>query len=190
MMQSMGARPLVFPTPVFVVGTYDKNGKPNIMTAAWAGICCSQPPCLAVSLRKATWTYDAIVERRAFTVSVPSREFVRHADYAGIFSGENENKFESLGLTAAPGDHVDAPYVAEFPMAIELRLSHTLELGLHTQFIGEIMDVKVDERCLDAEGLPDMGKVDPVIFAPVARAYYGVGEFIAKAFSAGKSLRR
>lgn len=190
MFQSLGARPLVFPTPIFLVGSYDREGKPNIMTVAWGGICSSQPPSIAVSIRKNRWTYNAIMERRAFTVCVPSTRFASHADYAGIFSGEEENKFEALGLTPVAGEHVDAPYVAEFPMAVELRLTHTLDIGLHTQFIGEIMDVKIDSSCLDADGLPDINKGDPVIFAPGARAYHAVGGFIAKAFSAGKSLRR
>ncbi|EGY25907.1 flavin reductase like domain protein [Desulfovibrio sp. A2] len=189
MKKSLGARTLAYPTPLFLVGTYDRDSRPNIMAAAWAGICCSQPPSIAVSLRKATYTYRSITERGAFTISIPSRAYVRHADYAGIYSGENEDKFASLGLTPVPGEHVDAPYVGEFPMAIELKLIHQIEIGLHTQFIGEIMDVKVDESCLRDDGLPDINKVDPVIFAPVSREYYAVGEFLAKAFSAGKGLR-
>ena len=71
MKKSLGADTLIYPTPTWVVGTYDKEGKPNLMTIAWGGICCSQPPCLAVSLRKATYSYSNIIERKAFTVSVP-----------------------------------------------------------------------------------------------------------------------
>ena len=76
MKKSLGAKTLVYPTPVFVVGTYDANGKPNVMTASWGGICCSQPPCVAVSLRKATATYGNIVARKAFTISIPSETYV------------------------------------------------------------------------------------------------------------------
>lgn len=188
MLRSLGARPLVVPTPLFLVGSYDEDGKANIMAAAWAGICSSQPPCLAVSLRKSRWTYNAIMRRGAFTVSVPSRAFVRHADYAGIFSGKDEDKFAKLGLTPTAGEHVDAPYVEEFPMVVELKLLQTVELGVHTQFIGEIMDVKVAEECLDETGKSDITKIDPVIFAPASKEYYAVGDFLAKAFSAGKSL--
>lgn len=183
----MGARPLVFPTPVFLVGSYDEQNKPNIMTASWGGLCSSQPPALAVSLRKARWSYKSILQRQAFTVSIPSREFVRHADYAGIFSGKDENKFETLGLTPVAGEHVDAPYVAEFPMVLELKLLQTVEVGVHIQFIGEIMDVKVADSCLDAAGTPDITKVDPILFAPSSKTYHGVGDFLAKAFSIGKS---
>ena len=71
MKKSIGAKTLVYPTPAFVIGTYDKDGRPNVMTAAWAGICCSKPPCVGVSLRKARYSYDNIVARKAFTVNVP-----------------------------------------------------------------------------------------------------------------------
>ncbi|KRT71616.1 MAG: hypothetical protein XU12_C0037G0001, partial [Deltaproteobacteria bacterium CSP1-8] len=99
MKKSMGAKTLVFPTPVWVVGTYDKEGKPNMMTVAWGGICCSMPPCVAVSLRKATYTYGSLMERKAFTVNVPSEFHCREADYIGIVSGKNTDKFAATGLT-------------------------------------------------------------------------------------------
>ena len=86
MKQSLGAKTILYPTPVVVVGTYDKHEKPNMMTAAWVGICCSKPPCIAVSLRKARYTYSNIVERRAFTVNVPSEKYIKETDYVGIAS--------------------------------------------------------------------------------------------------------
>ena len=91
MKKSLGARTLAFTTPVWVIGTYDEQGKPNAMTASWAGICCSKPPCVNVSLRKATYTYGCLVERRAFTVNVPPRERAREVDYLGIESGHRFN---------------------------------------------------------------------------------------------------
>ncbi len=99
MKQSIGAKPLAFPTPTWVVGTYDMNGKPNAMTVAWGGgICCSNPPCISVSLRKATYSYAGIIENKAFTISIPSEDFVRETDYFGIASGKDENKFEATCL--------------------------------------------------------------------------------------------
>ena len=93
MKKSLGARTIIYPTPVLVIGTYDKDGKANVMTAAWAGICCSAPPCVGVSLRKATYTYGNIMERRAFTVNVPSEDHAKQADFFGIASGRDMNKF-------------------------------------------------------------------------------------------------
>jgi flavin reductase (DIM6/NTAB) family NADH-FMN oxidoreductase RutF len=189
MKKSMGAKTLAFPTPVWLVGTYDKEGKPNIMTIAWGGICCSKPPCLAVALRKATYSFGSIMERKAFTVNVPSEAYVRAADYAGMASGKDTDKFAATGLTPVRSDLVDAPYVKEFPLILECKLIQSIEIGLHTQFIGEIVDVKADEEVLGANGLPEMAKVKPILFGPEVRTYHSVGGTIGNAFSIGKEIK-
>lgn len=188
MKKSLGAKTVIYPTPVLVVATYDKKGKPNAMTVAWGGICCSNPPCVGVSLRKATWTYGNIIERSAFTVNIPSERFIKEVDYLGIFSGKNIDKFAKTGLTPVKSTLVDAPYVEEFPFVLECRLLHTIELGLHTQFIGEIMDIKADEAVIEKEGLIDIEKVKPIIYAPEIRKYFGIGRFLGSSFSIGKKL--
>jgi flavin reductase (DIM6/NTAB) family NADH-FMN oxidoreductase RutF len=188
MKKSLGARTLVYPTPVFVVGTYDPQGKPNVMTASWGGICCSRPPCVAVSLRKATYTHGNIVARKAFTISIPSETHVRAADHFGLVSGRDVDKFAAAKLTPVRSDLVDAPYVKEFPMVVECRLAQTIELGSHTQFVGEVIDVKADEEALASDGTADIQKVRPLVFTPDSQAYYGIGSFIAKAFSAGEGI--
>jgi flavin reductase (DIM6/NTAB) family NADH-FMN oxidoreductase RutF len=188
-MRSLGPRTLLYPTPVLLVGTYDQKERPNIMTAAWGGICCSKPPCVTVSLRKATYSYASIMAQKAYTLSLPSLRYAREADYAGIYSGKDEDKFATLGLTPVRSTLVHAPYVGEFPMVLECALLHTLEIGLHTQFVGEVLDVKVAEECLDAEGRPDPRLVDPLIFAPESQLYFGLGELVGKAFSMGKKGR-
>ena len=188
MKKSLGAKTIVYPAPVFVVGTYDGAGRPNVMTAAWAGLCCSSPPCVAVSLRKATYSYGNIVRSKAFTINIPSDTHIREADYFGIVSGKSTDKFSATGLTAVKSDIVDAPYVQEFPFVLECRLIHTLEIGLHTQFIGEILDIKADETVLGENGMPDIKKIQPVLFSPESRTYYGVGQYLGKAFSIGKEI--
>jgi flavin reductase (DIM6/NTAB) family NADH-FMN oxidoreductase RutF len=186
MKQSIGAKTIAFPTPTWVVGTYDVNGKPNAMTAAWAGICCSNPPCISVSLRKATYSYAGIVENKAFTVSIPSEDYVKEADYFGISSGRDEDKFASTNLTPVRSELVPAPYVGEFPVVIECKLLHTLEIGLHTLFVGEVLDIKADESVLDEKGNPDIEKVRPVIYGTGNMSYYSIGCNLGKAFSIGK----
>ncbi len=188
MKESLGAKTLVYPTPVFVIGTFDKAGKPNVMTASWGGICCSQPPCVAVSLRKATYTYWNIMERRAFTISIPSEAHVKEADYFGLVSGKSTDKFAATRLTPVKSDLVDAPYVKEFPLIVECRLVQSIELGLHTQFVGEVMDVKAEAGVLDGGGLVDISKVRPLAYAPDTEAYYGIGVRIGQAFSIGKNV--
>ncbi len=189
MKRSVGAKTIAYPSPVFIVGTYDPAGKPNIMAAAWGGICCSRPPCVAVALRKATYTYGNIVAQGCFTISIASQDHVVQADYVGIYSGRDEDKFAALGLTPVKSELVNAPYVAEFPFVLECKLIHTIEIGLHTQFIGEILDIKAEETVLSDNGLPDIEKVRPFLYASDKAAYYGIGEYLGKAFSIGKSLK-
>ena len=188
MKKSLGAATHAMPTPVWLVGTYDKDGKPNIATVAWGGICSSDPPSVTVSLRKARHSYDAILERKAFTINVASEKFAREADYAGIASGRNADKFRAAGLTPVRSELVDAPYIAEFPLIFECRLLRTVDDGAHTQFIGEIIDVKAEEDVLDSNGVPDAMKVRPLVYSPANRTYYGLGEVAGKAFDIGKEL--
>lgn len=186
MKKSLGAHTYLPITPVLLVGTYDQQKKANMMTAAWGGICCSQPPCVAVSLREATYSYSAIMERKAFTIGVPSESQIREADYMGLVSGRTTDKFADMGLNAVKSDLVDAPYAEEIPFILECRLVEAIELGLHTLFVGEIMDVKADEAVLAQDGLPDISKVKPFAYDPVHKGYVGLGEFLGKAFSLGK----
>jgi flavin reductase (DIM6/NTAB) family NADH-FMN oxidoreductase RutF len=189
MKKSIGAKTIVHPTPVFVVGTYDKEGKPNVMTAAWGGICCSVPPCISVSLREATYTYHNILEQRAFTVSIPSEEHVKEADFFGMASGRDLDKFQATGLTPVKSEVVDAPYVSEFPFVLECKLLQSVEIGLHTQFIGEILDVKIEESMVKDDD-PLIEKIKPLIYSTDNLAYYGVGKYLGKAFSVGREIKK
>jgi flavin reductase (DIM6/NTAB) family NADH-FMN oxidoreductase RutF len=190
MKRSLGPKTLVFPTPAFVIGTYDSRGRPNAATVAWSGICCSNPPAIAVSLRKATYTFGNIVAQRAFTVNVPSEEQVLAVDYFGTVSGHTEDKFAASGLTPVASDLVNAPYIEEFPLVLECTLMNTLELGLHTQFVGEIVNVRVEESLLDKHAIPDIEKLRPIAYAPEVRRYFGLGRVLGKAFSMGKALHK
>jgi len=183
--RSLGAKTLAVPTPVWLVAAYDSGGKANVMTIAWGGICCSDPPCVAVSLRKATYTYGCITARRAFTVNVPGEELLKQTDLCGIITGKTSDKFKEAGFTAVKAEKVDAPAVQECKLILECRLAHTFELGLHTQFVGEIVDVKAAPEIL-TDGSLDMGKVKPMLFDPGTCSYFGTGELLGKAFSVGK----
>ncbi len=188
MKKSIGPRTIAYPTPVWVIGTYDNSDKPNVATVAWGGICCSSPPCVTISLRAATYTHGNITARKAFTISIPSEAHVKQADYFGLATGEKEDKLARAQLTPVRSELVDAPYVKEFPLVLECNLLHTADLGQHTQFVGEIIDVKADEAVLGENGLPDIEKVRPMLFAPTARTYYGIGESLGNAFSIGREV--
>jgi flavin reductase (DIM6/NTAB) family NADH-FMN oxidoreductase RutF len=188
MKHSLGARPLVFTTPVWVVATYDDDGRANAMTASWGGICCSRPPCVSVSLRQATATYGYLRRRQAFTVGVPSEDQVAAADLFGTVTGREVDKLAAAGMTAEPSGLVDAPLIAELPMTLECRLVHTLEIGLHTLFVGEILDVKAEETVLGEGGLPDPGRLRPISYAPEIRLYHGLGELLGRSGTLGRRL--
>lgn len=171
-----------------VIGTYNEEDKPNMMTAAWTGIICSQPPSAYVSLRKERLTYDNLLHHRAFTLNIPSEENAAACDYAGMVSGKEHDKFVKTGLTAAASTYVHAPYVKEFPLILECRLEKTVEIGVHIQFVGKIINVLAEESVLSPEGLPDMEKVKPVIYAPETGKYFAAGRFLGDAFSIGKKF--
>lgn len=189
MKRSIGAKTVLYPAPVLVVGTYNAEGRPNVSTAAWGGICCSKPPCVTVSFRANRLAHANIMGRKAFTVSVPSTEHVREADYFGVVSGRDVDKFAVTGLTATRSSLVDAPYVAEFPLVLECKVIQVHELGAHTQFIGEILDAKVEEDCFDEGGDIDAGRVASFFYAPEDGHYYGGAVRIAKAHSVGREIK-
>ncbi len=196
MKESLGPRTLGFPTPVFIVGSYDSGGNPNIMSAAAAGMCCFVPPCIYVSLREATYTYHNIMKRKAFTVSIPPEKYVVESDYFGLASGKKVDKFEVSGLTPVKSELVDAPYVNEFPVVLECKLKETVNLGSHTMFIGEVLDLKADGKVLidiTSKSGKKLSRIDPKKFLPIifdmsTRNYYKPGEKIGDGFSDGTKL--
>ncbi len=174
-MKSLGAKTLAQPCPVWVIGSYDAAGKPNAMTASWAAICNSQPPMITVSLRKATYTYGNILASKAFTVNVATEPLASAAAYFGSVSGRDVDKFAETGLTPVRSDLVNAPYIKEFPLVIECRLVKTDSLGLHTMFIGEIVDVKAAPSIVGPNGMPDIAKLRPLVWGPGSEDFYGIG---------------
>lgn len=183
--RSLGAKTLALPAPVWVIGSYGPDGKPDLMVASWGGVCNSSPPCLAVSLRTTRLTHANIMASRAFTVNIPSLRQLAETDYLGMVSGRDLDKFRATGLTAVKSELVCAPLVREFPLTLECRLVQSIDLGSHTQFIGEIMDVKADEKALDDTGTLIAGKVAPLIASPAERAYYALGACLEQAGSPG-----
>ncbi len=187
--RSLGPAPLLYPEPALLIATYDPQGKPNLMTAAWAGICVSDPVSLMVAIQPPRWTHDALLERKSFTVCVPSEKLVEQTDFSGLVSGRKFDKFAVCGFTPVRAQYVDAPYVAECPVILECSLAQHHRIGTHTIMIAEIKDVKADEDCLDESGrFPDIEKVLPIIFDCGSKNYYGLGKKIGKGWSCGKTL--
>lgn len=186
MKKSIDKKTLIFPLPVLMIGSIDENGIPNLMAASWGGICNSEPPAIAVSIREERKSYANIMLNQAFTVSIPSAENAKVADYCGIISGNNENKIETCGLTYEISNSVKAPIFNEFPVTLVCKLMKTVEIGSHTQFIGEILDVLAEESVLNDKNMPDISKVDPLHYDNSSRYYYKFGENIQKAYTISK----
>ncbi|WP_218972154.1 flavin reductase [Labilibaculum filiforme] len=184
--KSLGVRKELYPQPALVIGTYDKEGKPNMMTAAWVGVCNSDPFSISVSMRPATYSYGNVMESKSFTVNIPSSKLAKYVDYVGRFSGKDVDKFKETGLTPVKGEFVNAPFVKEFPIVIECELTEYHDLGSHRQFIGKVIDVKADEAILDAEGHVNEKLLNPLIYA--GGNYYETGRLIAKTGEALKDI--
>lgn len=185
MKKSIGIKDIIFPNPVFIVGTYDKNGKPNFMNVAWAGFVGGDNDSVVIAIRPSRYTYDNLNERKAFTISVPSADYLSEADYFGLASGRTEDKIKKTGLTSVDAEFVDAPYIKEFPYILECQVNNTLDLGAHKLFVGDIKDIKVDEDKLTDNNLPDWDKIKPLTYDRVNNEYRLPGTIAGKAFSDG-----
>jgi len=188
MKKSIGAKTFLAAVPILIVGSYDKDFQPNLMACAWGGICCSNPPCINISLRKATYSYHNIIFHKSFTVNILFAEQVKKADFYGIVSGCDYKKFEQTGITPERSDLVDAPYGKEFPVILECKVIHQIDIGLHTEFIGEIMDVKIEDNLIDENGKIMADKLNPILYTPEVRKYYAKGEYLGRGFIEGKEL--
>lgn len=186
--KNIGAVVALCPTPIVLCGTYDAQGRPNLATLAWAGVCSSVPPAIQISIRKNRHTYNSIVERKAFTVNIPSAGDAEAADFCGLVSGDRYDKFSFSGLTPKRGQFVDAPIVGEFPICMECSLLHIFEIGSHDLFVGEILASWVNETCLEADGSVNAHKVSPLVFAPGEAYYYSLGPSVGRAFNIGKGM--
>jgi flavin reductase (DIM6/NTAB) family NADH-FMN oxidoreductase RutF len=178
MKKSIQPQAILFPNPVLVVCTYDANGKPNAATLAWGGIASSQPPAISIAVQPRRYTYEAIMKRKAFTVNLVPEKYAAEADYFGIASGRESDKFAVTGLTPVGSEVVDAPYIAEFPYALECEVAHILDLGLHTLFIGEVKGTVVEDGAAAHWS-------DIISWDASTREYFAKGTPVAKAFSAG-----
>jgi len=187
MKKSLGPR-MLLPAPVWVIGTYDAKGQPNMMTAGWVGIACSSPPTVQVSLRESTATYDNLLRTRAFTVNVPSSALIREADFFGMVSGRDAPKLAAAGIATRKAEFVHAPYLEDFPLILECEMRRSIRIGMHTLITGEVLDVKAEEEILGEHGLPRMDRLDPVLFMASDANYYRVEESLGRTFTIGNDL--
>jgi len=187
MRKRLGASPMIIPMPAVLVATYDDDGTPNAMTAAWTSACCHTPPCVGVAVRDSRKTFANIHARRAFTVNIASADMAVDVDYLGIVSGHQApDKLARIGFATERAAVVDAPIIARCPINVECRLLHAISLGTHTWFVGEVVEVQADERVVTAEGVVELDALDPLIYATSVGEYRGIGRTLGRAYRIGK----
>ncbi len=185
MRKNFGSNTWLYPMPVLIVGTYDENGNPNAMNAAWGGVYDTNMVMLCLSDDHKT--SKNIKVSKAFTVSFGTEATVIPCDYVGVVSGNKEpNKFAKAGFTAEKSTFVNAPIINELPMTLECRLVKINEDGI---VIGEIMNISADESILNADGKIDRDLLKPICYDGVNHDYYGIGGKVGKAFSDGTKLK-
>ena len=186
MRKNFGAKPLLYPQPVLIIGTYNADGSPNAMNAAWGGI--SEEKEITVCIDSAHKTAENLLQRGAFTVSMATADYVAACDYVGITSGNQvPDKVARAGFHTTHSLLVDAPLIDELPMALECRvISYDTDT---CRLVGEIINVSADERVLDAEGKIDPAKLRPITYDAVHHHYLVLGEKVGNAFSDGKQLK-
>ena len=173
------------PTPAVMVSCSDGEGKPNIITVAWAGTICSDPPMLSISVRKERYSYGLIEASREFVVNLVNRSLVFAADYCGVKSGRDVDKFHEMGLTPVALPHVNTPGIGESPVCLECKVTQQIPLGSHDLFLAEIAGVSVDERYLDQKGKFCLNASGLVAYSH--GEYYALGERLG---SFGYSVRK
>ncbi|MEJ2271340.1 MAG: flavin reductase family protein [Candidatus Bathyarchaeota archaeon] len=154
----------LFPCPVVLVTCLDNEGNPNIITLAWVGTVCSEPPIIAVGIRPTRYSHGLIKSNKEFVVNIPTTKILRESDYCGVSSGKNVEKFSETKLTKQKAENVKSPLIKECPVNIECKLKEVIPLGAHDLFLGEIVQVHVDNEILDEKGNIDFKKADPFVF--------------------------
>ncbi|MCD8357069.1 MAG: flavin reductase family protein [Clostridia bacterium] len=186
MRKNFGAKPFLYPMPVLIIASYDENGVPDAMNAAWGSIADSTQ--IAMYLSAKHKTVKNILARKAFTVSMADAAHVVPCDYVGIVSANKvPDKLAKSGLHVTKSTLVDAPIIDELPMTLECRLvSFDEESEL---LVGEIINVSAEERILDENGTIDLSKFSPITFDPVNKAYWTLGKKVGNAFRDGAQLK-
>lgn len=183
MRKNFGAKPFLFPQPVMIIGTYDGEGKPNAMNAAWGGIVGMNEIIIDLASHQTT---DNILLNKAFTVSAADVEHVVACDYVGVVSARNEpDKMKKAGFTTVKSEFVNAPIIQELPLTLECRLKQVLD----GKILGEIVNVCADESILGEDGEISLEKFSPITYDTVHYGYYRLGERVGTAFSDGKQLK-
>ncbi len=183
MKKNFGVKTACYPMPVFIIGTYDENGNPDAMNAAWGGIADDNQ--INICLSKEHKTVKNLLKTGAFTVHMADVSHAAECDYVGIISAEKEpEKLKKCGFTVTKSEFVNAPVINELPMVIECKVVSYDEKT--SRLLGTIENIAIEEDCLKADGKPDVKKLAPITYDSFNHDYIALGEVVGKAFSDGK----
>lgn len=166
------------PVPAVMVSCADKEGKPNIITIAWAGTVCTNPPMVSISVRPTRYSYDMIRETGEFVINLTTEKLTRACDYCGVVSGREVDKFAKTGLTPLAVEGVSAPGIAESPVNIACRVVEERAFGSHTMFLAEVVGVTADEKYMDETGRFDINGTGLIMYSH--GEYFGLGRKLGK----------
>ena len=156
---------MLYPLPIVMVSVADRDGRPNIITVAWAGTVCTNPPMLSISVRPERYSYPILKETGEFVLNLTTRELAFATDYCGVKSGRDVDKFKELGLTPLKAEHVGAPLIAESPVNIECKVREILPLGSHHMFLADVVAVHADEKYMDEKHKFHLEKAEPIVYS-------------------------
>ena len=179
---------MLYPLPAVLVSCTDGKGRDNLITVAWTGTICSDPPMLYISVRKERFSHAMLMETKEFAVNITTKDLAFATDYCGVRSGKDIDKWTEMKLTKYPANVIHAPLVAESPVNIECKVRDVVELGSHDMFIADVVSVSVDETYME-NGKFDLSKAEPLIYSH--GEYFSPGSFIGKfGYSVKKSKEK
>ena len=176
---------MVYPVPAVMVTAADREGKSNIITIAWTGTVCTNPPMAYISVRPERYSYGMLKETGEFVINLTTEKLVRATDYCGVKSGRDTDKWKETGLTPIPAQEVNVPLIKESPVNIECRVSEIRELGSHHMFLARVVAVDVDEAYLNEQGRFELQKAAPIVYSH--GEYYGLSSLLG---TFGYSVRK
>ncbi len=169
---------MLYPIPAVMISCGEIDNKPNIITIAWAGTVCSDPVMVSISIRKERYSYDIIKDSKEFVINLVTKELVKKADYCGVKSGRDVDKFKEMNLTPMKGKRVSAPIIGESPLSLECVVKEIIPLGTHDMFLAEVVSVVVDKKYMDKNGRFHLNESGLIVYSH--GEYYGLGELLGK----------
>ncbi len=176
---------MLYPLPAVMVSVADQDGNYNIITVAWAGTVCTNPPMLSISVRPERYSYHMIKETGEFVVNLTTESLAYATDYCGVRSGKDVDKFQEMKLTPEAATKVKAPLIKESPVNIECKVKQVLELGSHHMFLAEVVEVHADESYMNEKNKFELSKTKPIVYSH--GEYYGIGKLLG---TFGYSVRK